>query len=34
MNKPFEQAVKEYLATPFFSESQIQKVEKLEAAHA
>ena len=34
MNKLFEQEVKVYLAAPFFSESQIQKVEKLEAALA
>lgn len=34
MNKPFEQAVKVYLAAPFFSDSQIQKVEKLETALA
>ena len=34
MNKPFEQAVKVYLAAPFFSDSQIQKVEKLEEALA
>ncbi|BDM76688.1 nucleoside 2-deoxyribosyltransferase [Lactococcus garvieae] len=34
MNKQFEQAVKVYLAAPFFSDSQIQKVEKLETALA
>ncbi|EKF52348.1 nucleoside 2-deoxyribosyltransferase [Lactococcus garvieae] len=32
MNKPFEQAVKVYLAAPFFSDNQIQKVEQLEEA--
>lgn len=32
MSKPFEPGVKVYLAAPFFSEKQIQKIEKLETA--